>query len=79
MEFEKILCKEFGKENVELEYLRKNDENILKLIIHSRDGKKEFKADEILLIEDSFELGGKKYSIEEFIKALNNSFNRNED
>ncbi len=76
MSFEELLYKEYGKENVSIDYSMKDINNIVGIKILSKDGKKEFRAEGIFLMDDSVEIGGKKYSIHEFIRALNTSFSK---
>jgi len=75
----KCLLKNFYMKNIEkvsIDYSMKDVNNTVGIKILSKDGKKEFRAEVVLLIDDSAEIGGKKYNIHEFIKALNTSFNK---
>lgn len=76
MSFEELLYEEYGKENVSIDYSMKDVNNTVGIKILSKDRKKEFRAEGVLLIDDSAEIGSKKYNIHEFIKALNTSFNK---
>ena len=76
MSFEELLYKEYGKEKVSIDYSMKDINNIVGIKILSKDGKKEFRAEGIFLMDNSVEIGGKKYNIHEFIKALNTSFSK---
>ena len=76
MSFEELLYKEYGKENVSIDYSMKDINNVVGIKILSKDGKKEFRAEGNFLMDNSVEIGGKKYNIHEFIKALNTSFSK---
>lgn len=76
MSFEKMLYEEFGEEKVSIDYSAKDNESIIELKIISKDGKKEFRADGIRIIEDYLEIDGRKYTVKELIMALNVSFNK---
>ena len=51
-------------------------DNTVGIKIISKDRKKEFKAQGVLLTNDYVEIGGRKYRIQEFITALNSSFSK---
>lgn len=76
MFFEKVLYEEFGEEKVSIDYTTKDNEQVIELKIISKDGKNQFKADEIRVIDDCLEIGGRKYTVQELIIALNTSFSK---
>lgn len=76
MSFKEVLYKEYGKENVEIEYPEEKAKDTINLRILSKDGKNQFKG-EIHVLEDKyFNLAGKIYLIEEFISILNKAFSK---
>lgn len=76
MSFEELLYEEYEREKVIIDYSMKDVDNTVGIKILSKDGKKEFRAEGVFLMDDSVEIGGKKYNIQEFIKALNTSFDK---
>ena len=73
MSFEEILKSEFGEENVIIDYSEQNINYSIEIKILSKDGKKEFKANGLFISDECIE---RKYTTEDFITALNNSFNK---
>ncbi len=76
MSFEEILKSEFGKENVTIDYTSQSTDNTIEITILSKDGKKEFKANGLLISDEYIEIDGRKYTTEDLILALNNAFNK---
>ena len=76
MSFEEILKSEFGEENVTIDYSRQKINNIIEITILSKDGKKEFKANGLFFSDECIEIGGRRYTTESLILALNNAFNK---
>ena len=76
MSFEEILKAEYGEERVTIDYSKQSIDNTVGIKILSKNGKKEFKAEGAFLIDDCVEIGGRKYNAQDFILALNTSFNK---
>ena len=76
MFFEELLYKEYGKENVSIDYSMKDINNVVGIKILSKDGKKEFKANGLFFSDECVEIGGRKYTTEDLILALNNAFSK---
>ena len=76
MSFEELLYKEYGKENVSIDYSMKDINNVVGIKILSKDGKKEFKANGLFFSDECVEIGGRKYTTEDLILALNNAFSK---
>ena len=76
MSFEEILKSEFGENNVAIDYSGQKINNIIEITILSKDGKKEFKANWLFFSDECIEIGGRKYTTEDLILALNNAFNK---
>ena len=76
MSFEEILKSEFGEDNVTIDYSGQKINNIIEITILSKDGKKEFKANGLFISDEYIEIGGRKYTTEDLILALNNAFNK---
>ncbi len=76
MSFEEILKSEFGEENVIIDYTRQSIDNTIEITILSKDGKKEFKANGLFFSDECVEIGGRKYTTEDLILALNNAFSK---
>ncbi len=76
MSFEEILKSEFGEDNVAIDYSRQKINNIIEITILSKDGKKEFKANGLFFSDECIEIGGRRYTTESLILALNNAFNK---
>lgn len=76
MKFEEILKAEYGKERVTIDYSNQSIDNTIGIKILSKDGKKEFKAEGVLFIDNSVEIGGRRYNVDDLILALNASFNK---
>ena len=76
MSFEEILKSEFGEDNVSIDYSRQKMNSIIEIIILSKDGKKEFKANGLFFSDECVEIGGRKYTTEDLILALNNAFSK---
>lgn len=74
MSFEEILKEEYGEGKVYIDY-REDSNNVTNIRIISKDSKKEFRA-EVILSEGYIEIAGVKYTVFDFISALNASFNR---
>ena len=74
MSFEEILEAEYGKGKVYIDY-REDSKNMTNIRIISKDSKKEFRAVGILS-EGYIEIAGVKYTVFDFISALNASFSR---
>ncbi len=75
MNFEEKLKAEFGEEKVSIDYSKTND-NTIYIGILSEDGSKEFNAEVVLFPDECIEIGGRKYTIEDLIQSLKNSFNK---
>ena len=75
MSFEEILEAEYGKGKVIIDYSKKTIDNTIGIRIINKDKKKEFRAEGILS-EGYIEIAGSKYTVFDFISALNDSFNR---
>jgi len=75
MSFKEILEVEYGKGKVYIDYLGEDSNNVANIRIISKDSKKEFRA-EATLTENTIEIAGKKYSFDDFINALNVSFEK---
>jgi hypothetical protein len=65
MSFEEILKSEFGEDNVTIDYSGQKINNIIEITILSKDGKKEFKANGLLISDEYIEIDGRKYTTEE--------------
>jgi hypothetical protein len=76
MSFEEILKSEFGEENVTIDYTSQSTDSTIEITILSKDGKKEFKANGLFISDEYIEIGGRKYTTEDLILALNNAFNK---
>ena len=76
MSFEEILKAEYGEERVTIDYSKQSIDNTVRIRILSKNGKKEFKAEGVFLIDECVEIGGRKYNVQDFILALNTSFNK---
>ncbi len=74
MSFEEILKEEYGEGKVYIAY-REDSKNMTNIRIISKDSKKEFRAVGILS-EGYIEIAGVKYTVFDFISALNASFSR---
>ena len=76
MSFEEILKSEFGEDNVSIDYSRQKINSIIEITILSKDGKKEFKANGLFFSDECVEIGGRKYTTEDLILALNNALRK---
>ena len=76
MSFEETLKSEFGEDSVSIDYSRQSIDNTIEIKILSKDGKKEFKANGLFSSDEYIEIGGRKYTTEDLILALNNAFNK---
>ncbi len=74
MNFEEKLKAEFGEEKVSIDYTKMDNKISIKII--SKDGSKEFNAQGVLFLDECIEIGGRKYTVEDLILALNTSFNK---
>ena len=74
MSFEEILEAEYGKGKVYIDY-REDSNNVANIRIINKEKKKEFRAVGILS-EGYIEIAGVKYTVFDFISALNASFSR---
>ena len=74
MSFEEILKEEYGEGKVYIDY-REDSNNVANIRIINKEKKKEFRAVGILS-EGYIEIAGVKYTVFDFISALNASFSR---
>lgn len=75
MSVEEILEAEYGKGMVIIDYSKKSVDKTIAIKIINKDKKKEFRAQAI--ISDGYiEVSGVKYTVFDFITALNASFDR---
>ncbi len=75
MSVEEILEAEYGKGMVIIDYSKKSIDNTIAIKIINKDKKKEFRA-QAILSDGYIEVSGVKYTVFDFISALNDSFNR---
>ncbi len=75
MSFEEILEAEYGKGKVYIDYLGEDSNNVANIRIINKEKKKEFRAVGILS-EGYIEIAGVRYTVFDFISALNASFSR---
>ena len=75
MSVEEILEDEYGKGMVIIDYSKKSIDNTIAIKIINKDKKKEFRA-QAILSDGYIEVSGVKYTVFDFITALNASFDR---
>ena len=75
MSVEEILEAEYGKGMVIIDYSKKSIDNTIAIQIINKDKKKEFRA-QAILSDGYIEVSGVKYTVFDFITALNASFDR---
>ncbi len=75
MSVEEILEAEYGKGMVIIDYSKKSIDNTIAIKIINKDKKKEFRA-QAILSDGYIEVSGVKYTVFDFITALNASFDR---
>ena len=75
MSVEEILIAEYGKDKVSIEKAKKSKDGSVDIRIISRDRRKEFKAQAIIL-DGYIEIAEELYSVEDFISSLNNAFEK---
>ena len=74
MSFEEILKEEYGEGKVYIDY-REDSNNVANIRIINKEKKKELRA--VGILSDGYiEIAGVKYTVFDFISALNASFNR---